>query len=1041
MTLYTLSIRRPVLAIVMSLVILIFGALAFRELGIREYPSVEAPVITVSTSYTGANVDVIESQITQVLEEKINSVPGLETLTSTSREGRSTITAEFSLGVDLETAANDVRDKVSQGVRELPPEADPPSVSKADADRDPVVFLNVKGLEVDGKSRSLLELTDYADNVLKERLQTIPGVAEVDIWGSKRYSMRLWLDPNQLAAYGLTPVDVRSVLQRENVELPAGRIEGVDVELTVRTKSRLVTVEDFENLVLKQDEGRTVRLSDVGYAELAPENLRTLLRRDGIPMVGVVLRPQPGANQIEIVDEFYRRVAQVKEELPSDLELGIGFDISQYIRQSVKEVKQTFFIALSLVVAIIFIFLRDWRTTLIPVLVIPVSLIGVFLIMNLAGFSINVLTMLGMVLAIGLVVDDAIVVLENIYAKIEKGEQPMAAGVEGTREIFFAVIATTLALVAVFLPILFLGGLTGQLFREFGVTIAGAVVISSFAALTLTPMLCTRLLKKRERQPWIYRVTEPFFQGLTRTYRKTLKAFMGVRWVALPILLASFAVSWWIGTGLPSELAPMEDRGSIRIMSTAPEGASYEYMDEYIQDVVKVLQEKVPETVGIIAVTSPGFGASSSVNSGFVRVKLTDASERERSQDEIASAITDELGTKTGARSYVTQQPTIGRGRRGQPVQYVIQAPTFERLREILPEFLTQAEADDTFSVVTVDLKFNKPELVIDIDRDRARDLGVSALDIGQTLSAALSGQRFGYFLKDGKQYQVIGQLLHKNRDEPLDLAALHVKAGDGRLVQLDNLVTLRETASPPQIYRFNRYVSATVSASLAPGHTIGDGIAAMDRVRDQVLDDTFQTALSGESKDFVESASSLGFVFLLALLLIYLVLAAQFESFRDPFIIMLTVPLALAGGFVALSLTGQTFNIFSQIGLIMLLGLVTKNGILIVEFANQRRVKGDSILEAAQHAAVARFRPVLMTSLSTMLGIVPIAFALGAGSESRQSMGIAVIGGLLMGSLLTLYVVPAMYTYLAGRQVRTVDVQEVQPASGGLTDGLPETA
>ena len=1041
MTLYTLSIRRPVLAIVMSLVILIFGALAFRELGIREYPSVEAPVITVSTSYTGANVDVIESQITQVLEEKINSVPGLETLTSTSREGRSTITAEFSLGVDLETAANDVRDKVSQGVRELPPEADPPSVSKADADRDPVVFLNVKGLEVDGKSRSLLELTDYADNVLKERLQTIPGVAEVDIWGSKRYSMRLWLDPNQLAAYGLTPVDVRSVLQRENVELPAGRIEGVDVELTVRTKSRLVTVEDFENLVLKQDEGRTVRLSDVGYAELAPENLRTLLRRDGIPMVGVVLRPQPGANQIEIVDEFYRRVAQVKEELPSDLELGIGFDISQYIRQSVKEVKQTFFIALSLVVAIIFIFLRDWRTTLIPVLVIPVSLIGVFLIMNLAGFSINVLTMLGMVLAIGLVVDDAIVVLENIYAKIEKGEQPMAAGVEGTREIFFAVIATTLALVAVFLPILFLGGLTGQLFREFGVTIAGAVVISSFAALTLTPMLCTRLLKKRERQPWIYRVTEPFFQGLTRTYRKTLKAFMGVRWVALPILLASFAVSWWIGTGLPSELAPMEDRGSIRIMSTAPEGASYEYMDEYIQDVVKVLQEKVPETVGIIAVTSPGFGASSSVNSGFVRVKLTDASERERSQDEIASAITDELGTKTGARSYVTQQPTIGRGRRGQPVQYVIQAPTFERLREILPEFLTQAEADDTFSVVTVDLKFNKPELVIDIDRDRARDLGVSALDIGQTLSAALSGQRFGYFLKDGKQYQVIGQLLHKNRDEPLDLAALHVKAGDGRLVQLDNLVTLRETASPPQIYRFNRYVSATVSASLAPGNTIGDGIAAMDRVRDQVLDDTFQTALSGESKDFVESASSLGFVFLLALLLIYLVLAAQFESFRDPFIIMLTVPLALAGGFVALSLTGQTFNIFSQIGLIMLLGLVTKNGILIVEFANQRRVKGDSILEAAQHAAVARFRPVLMTSLSTMLGIVPIAFALGAGSESRQSMGIAVIGGLLMGSLLTLYVVPAMYTYLAGRQVRTVDVQEVQPASGGLTDGLPETA
>ena len=1040
MNLYTLSIRRPVSAIVMSLVIVIFGAIAFSRLGVREYPSVDPPVITVSTNYVGANADVIESQITQVLEEKINSVPGLETLTSTSREGRSTITAEFGLGVDLETAANDVRDKVSQGVRELPPEVDPPSVSKADADRTPVVFLNVKGLEVEGRSRSLLELTDFADNVLKERFQTIPGVAEVDVWGSKRYSMRLWLDPGRLAAYGLTPVDVRGVLQRENVELPAGRIEGSSVELTVRTKSRLENVEDFNNLVLKQDLGRVVRLSDVGYAEVAPENMRTLLRRDGIPMVGVVLMPQPGANQIEIVDEFYRRVAQIKKELPADLELGIGFDISQYIRQSVEEVRQTFFIALSLVVAIIFLFLRDWRTTLIPALVIPVSLIGVFLVMHLAGFSINVLTMLGLVLAIGLVVDDAIVVLENIYAKIERGEEPLAAGVEGTREIFFAVIATTLALVAVFLPILFLGGLTGRLFREFGVTIAGAVVISSFAALTLTPMLCTRMLKKRRRQQWIYRVSEPFFQGLTRAYRWSLGRFMTVRWLALPVLLGALALSWWAGTGLPTELAPMEDRGSIRIMSTAPEGASYEYMDAYIQDVVKVLQESVPETVGIIAVTSPGFGAASSVNSGFVRVKLTDATERQRSQSEIAAVVTDKLSTMTAARSFVTQQPTIGRGRRGQPVQYVIQAPSFERLREVLPDFLSQARADDTFTVVTVDLKFNKPELVIDIDRDRARDLGVSALDIGETLSAALSGQRFGFFLKDGKQYPVIGQLLRANRDEPLDLASLYVKGTGGRLVQLDNLVTLSEAAAPPQIYRFNRYVSATVSASLATGHTIADGIAAMNRVRDEVLDDTFQTALAGESKDFTESASSLGFVFLLALVLIYLVLAAQFESFRDPFIIMLTVPLALAGGLAALWMTGQTLNIFSEIGLVMLLGLVTKNGILIVEFANQRRAKGDSLLEAVQNAAVARFRPVLMTSLSTILGILPIALALGAGSESRQSMGIAIIGGLLLGGLLTLYVVPAMYTLLAARTVRST-VAEDAPADSALGDGLSETA
>ncbi|MEO1083931.1 MAG: efflux RND transporter permease subunit [Acidobacteriota bacterium] len=652
MTLYTLSIRRPVLAIVMSLVIIIFGAIAFRELGVREYPSVDPAVITVSTNYVGANADVVESQITEVLEERINAVPGLDTLRSTSREGRSTIVAEFDLSVDLETAANDVRDKVSQAVRSLPPDADPPSVSKADADGSPVVFLNAKSDE-----RNLLQLTDFANNVLKERLQTIPGVAAVDVWGEKNYSMRLWLDPSRLAAYGLTPVDVRDVLNRENVELPSGRIEGADVELTVRTKSRLETVDQFNDLVLKQDAGGQVRLRDVGYAEIAPQNMRTLLRRDGVPMVGVVLRPQPGANQVEIVDEFYRRVAQVKRDLPADIELGIGFDVSQYIRESISEVKQTFLIALSLVVAIIFLFLRDWRTTLIPALVIPVSLVGVFLVMYLAGFSINVLTMLGMVLAIGLVVDDAIVVLENIYSKIEAGQDPMRAGIDGTREIFFAVIATTLALVAVFLPILFLGGLTGRLFREFGVTIAGAVLISSFAALTLTPMLCTRLLKQRQRQPWIYRTTEPFFRALTAAYRTSLGGFLKVRWVAVPVLLGALGGAWWLAQELPRELAPMEDRGSIRIVASAPEGASFDYMDAYVEDMVAMLQEEVPETDALIAVTSPGFGASSSVNSAFSRVKLTPASERERSQQEIATAVSARLSEMTAARAFVTQSP------------------------------------------------------------------------------------------------------------------------------------------------------------------------------------------------------------------------------------------------------------------------------------------------------------------------------------------------------------------------------------------------
>ena len=1034
MSLYTVSIRRPVLAIVLSLVITIFGLIAFRALGVREFPSVDPAVITVTTNYAGANADVIESQITQVLEEKINSVPGLRTLTSTSREGRSTITAEFELGIDLETAANDVRDKVSNAVGELPPDVDPPSVAKSDADSIPVVFATIKSAD---PNRNLLELTSYIENVLAEQLQTIPGVSETDTWGGRRYAMRLWLDPARLASYGLTPVDVRQVLARENVELPSGRIEGNDVELTVRTKSRLYTPEDFNEMVLKHDDGQFVRLRDVGYAELGPENPRTILRRDGVPMVGMILRPQPGSNQVEIVDEFYRRVTAIKKDLPTDLELAVSFDVSEYIRASIEEVKETFTTAVLLVVAIIFVFLRDWRTTLIPALAIPVSLIGVFFILFAAGFSINVLTLLGMVLAIGLVVDDAIVVLENIYAKIEKGMDPVRAGVEGTREIFFAVISTTITLAAVFMPVLFLGGLTGRLFREFGVTIAGSVLISAFVALTLTPMLCTRLLRKHgEHHNYIYEKTEPFFVGMIEAYRRSLAAFMPYRWLAIPILLATFGYSYYLATRIPSELAPLEDRGAFRVQATGPEGASYEYMDAYMQQLDELVHREVPEAEVIVSSTASGFG-NGGVNSGFVRVKLKPAAERSRSQMQIADDLTPLLRGLTGARAFVQQDPTIGRGRRNLPLEFVLQATTFEKLQEYLPKFLERAAQDPTFSVTNVDLKFNKPEVQISLDRDRARDLGVSALEIGQTLSAGLSGQRFGYFLKDGKQYQVIGQLLRSSRDEPLDLTSLYVKSNSGRLVQLDNLVRLDEAASPPQIYHYNRFVSATVSAGLARGKSMSDGIAAMEKIASEVLDDTFTTALAGESRDFVESSSSLGFVFILALILIYLILAAQFESFRDPLTILLTVPLALAGGLAALSWQGQTLNVFSQIGLIMLLGLVTKNGILIVEFANQRREAGDSILEAVQNAAVARLRPVLMTSFSTILGILPIALALGAGAESRKSMGIAVIGGLVLGTFLTLYVVPAMYSFLTSRVRQSLLVVEEHPADAGRDEEL----
>lgn len=1015
MTLYTLSIRRPVLAIIMSITIVLFGLLGFSFLGVREFPSLDPPNITVSTSYRGASADVIESQITEPLEAAVNGVDGIRTLTSTSRDGRSTIQAEFDLGTDLERAANDVRDHVSRTMRNLPPDVDPPTVAKADADARPIA-----GITVRSDSRNLLELSRIAQEAFVERLQTIPNVASVDIWGEKTYAMRLWIDPNKLAAYRLSPIDVRDAVARENVELPSGRIEGVEVELPVRMMSRLNTPEDFNNLILKSEGDRIVRLRDIGYAELGPRNERTVLKRDGIPMVLVVVRPQPGANYIAIADEFRRRVETIEKSLPADIEVSWGFDASRFIRRSVAEVRQTILIAFGLVMFVIFFFLRDWRTTIIPVLVIPVSLIGSFFVMYVAGLSLNVLTLLALVLAIGLVVDDAIVVVEVIYAKIEAGHEPMSAGVEGTREIFFAVVATTVALVAVFMPILFLGGLVGRLFREFGLTLAAAVIISSFVALTLTPMLATRLLKKRARHPWLYTATEPFFRGLASSYRETLTNFLRRRWLALPVVLVCFGIVALFLNLLPRELAPIEDRSSISISTRGPEGATFAYMDRFMDQLNALIAEEVPEADTTITVTAPGFGAASSVNSGFGRITLVEPGERQRTQGEIANALALEVSRLTAARTYLSQSPTIAVGRRrGLPVQFVIQAPNMEKLQEVLPSFLAAAAAEETFTYVDVNLKFDKPELRVAIDRERAQDLGISALRIAQTLQLALSEQRLGFFVMDGKQYEVIGQVMRGARDETADLRNLYVTTPGRPPVVLDKLVRVTETSSPPQIFRFNRYESATVSAALAPGKTIGDGIEAMERIAEKELDETFATTLAGESRDFAESATSLVFVFVLALALVYLVLAAQFESFRDPLIIMFTVPLALAGALLSLWYFNQTINIFSQIGMIMLIGLVTKNGILIVEFANQRKAAGTPVTEAIIDGATARFRPVLMTSLSTVLGILPIALGLGAGAESRIPMGVAVIGGLVVGTLLTLFVVPAMCSFLTGKQAR----------------------
>ena len=1009
----SISIKRPVLAIVMSLVILLFGGIGISLLGVREYPSVDPPVINVSTSYVGANADVILAQITEPLEEQINGIQGIKSLTSTSADGRSNITVEFEVGADLEAAANDVRDKVSGAQRSLPPDADPPVVSKADADSQPIVGVNVKS-----DQRDLLELTEIADNIFKERLQTIPGVSRVQIWGEKEYAIRLRMDPLKMASYGITPMDVLSKIQSENVELPSGRIEGQNIELSVRTKSRLSSPQEFDQLIIKESETNIVRFQDIGTAELSALNEKTLLRRDGIPMVAVVLVPLPGSNNIEIADEFYKRLEFIKKDLPADVGVEVGFDGTDYIRQSISEVEETIITAFILVVAIIFLFLRDWRTTFIPVVTIPISLIGVFFIMYLMDFSINVLTLLGIVLSIGLVVDDAIVVLENIYARIEKGEKPMEAAAKGSEEIFFAVIATTIALAAVFLPVIFLTGTTGRLFREFGIVVAGSVLISAFVALTMTPMLSARMLKNREKQNAFYRFTEPFFVNMNLFYERTLTQFMKVRWISFPIIGVMGLGIYWLFSNLQTELVPMEDRSELRINMTGPEGATFSFMDQVITDLNSQLQKELPasELASITSMTSPGWGTANT-NSGFVRLFLTDASERSRTQQEIFTQVNASLKGVTAVRAFAQQPASIGDRRGGLPVQYVIQAPTLEKLKEVIPPFLEKASQNPAFIFTDINLKFTKPELEIEIDRERARNMGVSVQEIARTLQLSYSGQRFAYFIRGGKQYQVIGEMQLQDRNEPVNLRMLYVRGDNGELIQLDNLVRVVEKSTPPQLYRFNRFVSATISANLADGVTIGAGLDEMDKIAAEVLDDSYSTDVTGPSKEFRESSNSLLFAFIFALVLIYLVLSAQFESFADPLTIMFTVPLAIFGALATLWVFDFTLNIFSQIGIIMLIGLVTKNGILIVEFANQRKEEGMNVEEAIFGAAVSRLRPILMTSMSTILGILPIALALGAGAESRVPMGAAVIGGLAFSTVLTLFIIPAVYTYLTSKK------------------------
>ncbi len=1004
------SLKRPVFATVMNLAIILFGVVGVTFLAVRDYPAIDPPIISVSTSYTGANSDIIENEITEPLEKQINGIPGIRSITSSSSLGNSQISIEFNLGVDLEAAASDVRDKVGQAARSLPQDIDaPPVVTKSDANADFILILAVQS-----RTKSLLELSDYAENVLQQQLQTINQVSAINIFGQKSYSMRIWLNPDKMNAYKVAYNNITTAVNTENVELPPGKIYGNNTELTIRVLGRLTTEKQFRDLIIKEDSSGIVRLGDVARVELAPEVLEQSWKYNGVNAVGLAIIPQPGANNIEIANEFNKRIAQIEKDSKSDIQLKILIDNTIYIRQSLAEVEDTLAISFALVVLVIFLFFRDWLIALRPLIDIPISLVSTFFIMYVAGFTINILTLLAIVLATGLVVDDGIVVTENIFKKLEQGLPIRRAALEGSREIFFAVISTSITLAIVFLPVIFLEGFIGRLFREFGVTLAAAVLVSAFVSLTITPVLNVYLNRKKAGHGWFYTKTEPFFSGMENGYRRWLQGFMKIRWMAWVIIGVCGILIWLMAGTLKSELAPLEDRSSVRFTVTAAEGTSYSAMSNITDNIANYLYDSVPEREFVFARTPAGSGT----NTAQPRIGLIPAKERVRSQDQIANDLQRKLSRFNQARIFASQDQTIsvGGSRGGLPVQFIIQNQNLSKLQQIIPKFLEEAKKDKTFSNVDVDLKFNRPELQVSVDRMKIKDLGLSTQDVNAAMQAAFSGGRLGYFIQNGFQYDVIAQVERGNRNKPDDISRLYVRNSSGQSIPLSSVVELKESTNPATLYHYNRYKAATISASLSEGYTIGDGIKSMRAIANKLLDASYQTDLKGPSRDYAESSSNIAFAFILALILIYLVLSAQFESFLDPFTIMFTVPLALAGALLSLWVFGQTLNIFSEIGMIMLIGLVTKNGILIVEFANQRRSHGLKKMEAVVDAATHRLRPILMTSLATSLGALPIALSLGASSASRVPLGIVVVCGILFALIFTLFVIPAMYTYISGK-------------------------
>ncbi|MCU0888373.1 MAG: efflux RND transporter permease subunit [Rubritepida sp.] len=1009
MTLTDISIKRPVFATVVSLLMVVLGLASLMRLPIRELPQIDPPIIQVTTQYTGASAAVVDTQITELIESAVAGIEGIKTITSTSRDERSQVIIEFTLSRDVDAAANDVRDRVARALNRLPEAADQPVVQKQDGDSRPILWIALSS-----QRHSAMEITDIARRRIVDRLAIVDGVAQVIVAGERRFSMRIWLDRQALAARGLTVQDVEDAIRRENVELPGGRLDSSQRELTVRTDTRMNSPAQFRAIVIARGGGAQVLLGDVAVVEIAPEDTRGEYRINGRPAIGLGILRQSTANTLSVANGVKEEVAKIAPGLPEGMEVTYGFDESLFISQSIYEVEHALMIALALVVGVIFLFLRSFRATIIPAVAIPVSIVASFAAMAAFGFSLNILTLLGLVLAIGLVVDDAIVVLENVHRRIEEGEDPLLASLRGSREIAFAVIATTLVLIAVFVPLSFMEGNVGRLFTEFGLALAASVFFSGLVALTLTPMMCSKLLKPHTGQSWLIRSTEPIFHYMNEGFRWLLRGALNAPIITLGFAAALSGLAVLLFQVIPKEFTPTEDRGVVIIPMTGPEGANPNYMREHVERAERIGARYVASgEAASVFVTLGGFQRPPIGNVANVFVRLAPWHERERKAQAIAAELFPQMAAMPGVRAFTLVPPSLGQSGFQPPIQFVIGGPDYETLVQWRDAFMERARTNPRLLNLDSNFRETKPEIRVDVDRRKAAELGISIQAIGRTIETMLGSREVGTYVDGGQEYRVLLQAAEANRATPYDLENIFIRAGGG-LVPLSNVVTLTERARPQQLARADRVRAITITASLAPGYALGDALDFLDAVAAETLPSEARISYRGQSLEFRDSSSALYITFLLALIVVYLVLAAQFESFIHPFIILLSTPLAVTGGLLALHWTGQTLNIFSQIGMILLIGLMAKNGILVVEFANQLRDRGLSIFDAALEASVVRLRPILMTSIATVLGAVPLAMATGAGAESRMALGVVIVGGITLSTIVTLFAIPALYVMLA---------------------------